>query len=108
MINRSIMTGMLSVGVDVHDYGVTPLRWCVSFRVPMGRSGAASISGRSPFNASFLDMKFFDDSGLDLSMGQEKNIENLFFREDFVRPTSRDGGDHLPGGKGSISTSTGS
>ena len=25
MINRAIMTGMLSVGVDVHDYGVTPL-----------------------------------------------------------------------------------
>jgi len=65
--------------------GSRPSRWCVSCRAPMGRSGAGVHIRKSPFNASFLDMKFFDDSGLDLSMGQEKNIENLFFREDFVR-----------------------
>jgi len=85
MINRSIMTGMLSVGVDVHDYGVTPLP-VVRF---LSRSHPEERGGvhirKSPFNASFIDIKFFDDSGLDLPMGLEKNIENMFFREDFVR-----------------------
>ncbi|MDA8121770.1 MAG: nucleotidyltransferase, partial [Deltaproteobacteria bacterium] len=85
MINRAIMTGMLSVGVDVHDYGVTPLP-VVRFLARSHRDERGGIHARkSPFNPSFVDLKFFDDTGLDLSMGLEKNIESLFFREDFVR-----------------------
>ena len=85
MINRSIMTGMLSVGVDVHDYGVTPLPVVRFLSRSHGEERGGVHIRKSPFNASFLDLKFFDDSGLDLPMGLEKNIENLFFREDFVR-----------------------
>ncbi len=85
MINRAIMTGMLSVGVDVHDYGVTPLP-VVRFLSRSHREERGGVHTRkSPFNPSFVDLKFFDDTGLDLSMGLEKNIESLFFREDFVR-----------------------
>jgi mannose-1-phosphate guanylyltransferase/phosphomannomutase len=92
MINRSIMTGMLSVGVDVHDYGVTPLP-VVRFLSRSHREERGGIHVRkSPFNASFLDLKFFDDSGLDLPMGLEKSIENMFFREDFVRADIEDTG----------------
>ena len=85
MINRSIMTGMLSVGVDVHDYGVTPLPVVRFLSRSHGEERGGVHTRKSPFNASFLDLKFFDDSGLDLPMGLEKNIENMFFREDFVR-----------------------
>ncbi|GAB4235032.1 MAG: mannose-1-phosphate guanyltransferase [Deltaproteobacteria bacterium] len=85
LINRAIMTGMLSVGVDVHDYGVTPLP-VVRYLSRSHRDERGGVHTRkSPFNPSFVDLKFFDDSGLDLSMGLEKSIENLFFREDFVR-----------------------
>jgi mannose-1-phosphate guanylyltransferase/phosphomannomutase len=85
MINRAIMTGMLSVGVDVHDYGVTPLP-VVRFLARSHRDERGGVHARkSPFNPSYVDLKFFDDTGLDLSMGLEKNIESLFFREDFVR-----------------------
>ena len=85
MINRAIMTGMLSVGVDVHDYGVTPLPVVRFLARSHGEERGGVHVRKSPFNVSFLDLKFFDDSGLDLPMGLEKNIENLFFREDFVR-----------------------
>ncbi len=92
MINRAIMTGMLSVGVDVHDYGVTPLP-VVRFLARSHRDERGGVHTRkSPFNAKFIDLKFFDDSGLDLSMGLEKNIESLFFREDFVRAEIEDTG----------------
>jgi len=85
MINRAIMTGMLSVGVDVHDYGVTPLP-VVRFLARSHRDERGGVHTRkSPFNPKFIDLKFFDDTGLDLAMGNEKNIESLFFREDFVR-----------------------
>ena len=39
----------------------------------------------SPFNPSFVDLKFFDENGLNLPMSAEKSAELLFFREDFVR-----------------------
>ncbi|HTU01327.1 MAG TPA: hypothetical protein VMG58_05905, partial [Candidatus Sulfotelmatobacter sp.] len=32
-----------------------------------------------------LDIKFFDERGLDISVGRERSIERLFFREDFRR-----------------------
>ncbi|MGE5190315.1 MAG: nucleotidyltransferase, partial [Gemmatimonadota bacterium] len=85
MINRAIMTGMLSVGVDVHDYGVTPLP-VVRYLSRNHRYEKGGVhTKKSPYNPSFVDLKFFDENGLNLSMGLEKNIENLFFREDFVR-----------------------
>jgi mannose-1-phosphate guanylyltransferase/phosphomannomutase len=92
MINRAIMTGMLSVGVDVHDYGVTPLP-VVRFLARGHRDERGGVHTRkSPFNPKFIDLKFFDDTGLDLSMALEKNIESLFFREDFVRADLDDTG----------------
>ncbi|MGE5246858.1 MAG: hypothetical protein ACM3L8_00815 [Verrucomicrobiota bacterium] len=85
MINRAIMTGMLSVGVDVHDYGVTPLP-VVRYLSRSHRDERGGVHTRkSPYNPSFVDLKFFDDTGLDLSVAAEKSIETLFFREDFVR-----------------------
>lgn len=85
MINRAIMTGMLSVGVDVHDYGVTPLP-VVRFLARSHREERGGVHTRkSPFNPTFIDLKFFDENGLDLSVAAERSIENLFFREDFVR-----------------------
>jgi len=85
MINRAIMTGMLSVGADVHDYGVTPLPVVRFLARSHGEERGGVHTRKSPYNPSFVDLKFFDDSGLDLPMALEKNIENLFFREDFVR-----------------------
>ena len=64
MINRAIMTGMLSVGVDVHDYGVTPLPVVRFLSRSHGEERGGVHTRKSPFNASLLDLKFFDDSGL--------------------------------------------
>jgi len=93
MINRAIMTGMLSVGVDVHDYGVTPLP-VVRYLARSHREEKGGVHTRkSPFDASFVDMKFFDDSGLNLPVGVERSIELLFFREDFVRADTEETGE---------------
>ncbi|MBI5286567.1 MAG: nucleotidyltransferase, partial [Deltaproteobacteria bacterium] len=84
MINRAIMTGILSTGVNVHDYGVTPMP--VVRYLARGGSGVRGIhTRRSPFDPELLDLKFFDDNGLDLHPNNEKAIERLFFREDFRR-----------------------
>ena len=48
---------------------------------------------KSPFNPSLVDLKFFDENGLNLPMNAEKSAELLFFREDFVRADSEETGE---------------
>jgi mannose-1-phosphate guanylyltransferase/phosphomannomutase len=92
MINRAIMTGMLSTGVNVHDYGVTPMP-VVRYLARGGSEIAGVHTRRSPFDEQLIDLKFFDRSGLDLHPGQEKSIEKLFFREDFRRSPMEETGE---------------
>lgn len=84
MINRALICGLLSAGVDVHDLRVTPVPLV---RYKMGSQGA--LAGihvrRSPFDPELVDIKFFDERGLDISSNRERSIERLFFREDFRR-----------------------
>jgi mannose-1-phosphate guanylyltransferase/phosphomannomutase len=93
MINRAIMTGALSVGCNINDYGVTPLP-VVRF---ITRSNQEEFGGihtrRSPFNPAFIDIKFFDESGLDQKTAAERHIDRLFFREDFSRAELDDTGE---------------
>jgi len=53
----------------------------------MGTRGAvAGVHVRkSPFDPELVDIKFFDERGMDISANREKGIERLFFREDFRR-----------------------
>ena len=84
IINRAIICGLLSAGVDVHDLRLTPIP---VVRYKMGARGAvAGVHVRkSPYDPELVDIKFFDERGLDISASREKGIERLFFREDFRR-----------------------
>jgi len=92
MINRAVMTGILSTGVNVHDYGVVPMPVC-RFLARSGNELGGIHTRRSPFDPLLLDLKFFDTNGLDLHPGFEKTIEKLFFREDFNRVALEDTGE---------------
>ena len=84
MINRALMAGLLSVGVDVQDLGVAPIP-VVRYQIPaLGLAGGSHVR-KSPYDRELLDIKFFDARGLDLAPEREKAVERLFFREDFYR-----------------------
>ena len=84
MIKRGIISGLLSAGVNVGDMLNAPIPVA---RYEIGNDG--EIGGihirQSPFDAKLIDVKFFDKFGGDISINQEKSIEQLFFREDFKR-----------------------
>jgi len=93
MIKRALIAGLMATGVDVLDLRASP--------VPLVRFAIKSLNGssglhvkRSPFDPNFINIKFFDRSGYDISPGQEKSIERLFFREEFNRASMEDIG-HL-------------
>jgi mannose-1-phosphate guanylyltransferase/phosphomannomutase len=89
--NRCIISGLLSVGVDVSDLRSSP--------GPLSRY-AARIEGDgggvhvrvSPRDSNSLLIEIYDGSGVNINKTVERKIENLFFREDFRRTSMDDVG----------------
>jgi mannose-1-phosphate guanylyltransferase/phosphomannomutase len=84
MINRALMTGFMSSGVNVEDLRVMPIP-VVRHAVHHGRETGGIHVRRSPFDAKVVDILFFDGDGRDLPPGKTQSIERLFGREDFPR-----------------------
>jgi mannose-1-phosphate guanylyltransferase/phosphomannomutase len=84
MIKRAVICGLLSAGVDVHDFRVSPIP-VVRYQMAVhGAVGGIHVR-KSPYDPDLIDIKFFDERGIDISSSKEKSIERLFFREDFRR-----------------------
>ncbi|MDI6786584.1 MAG: mannose-1-phosphate guanyltransferase [bacterium] len=91
MINRALMSGVLSTGVNVRDLGAIPLpvaRYQIGIT---GEQGGLHVR-RSPHAPNQLEISFFDSKGLDIPVKKEKAITQLFFREDFRRADIGDTG----------------
>jgi mannose-1-phosphate guanylyltransferase/phosphomannomutase len=84
IINRAMICGLLSAGVDVHDLRVTPIP-VVRYKMAAHGAVAGVHVRKSPYDPELIDIKFLDERGLDISASREKGIERLFFREDFRR-----------------------
>ncbi|MFH1784681.1 MAG: mannose-1-phosphate guanyltransferase [bacterium] len=92
MINRAIICGLLSSGVDVKDLRTVPmpvLRYTVGKR---GEKGGIHTR-KSPYDPQLIDIKFCGAGGADLSASNEKSVEQLFFREDFQRVSVEETGE---------------
>ncbi|HEX7126497.1 MAG TPA: nucleotidyltransferase, partial [Thermodesulfobacteriota bacterium] len=92
MINRAIMTGLLSAGVNVNDFGVTPLPVVRYQAGNLGDQGGVHTR-RNPVSPESVDLRFFDNRGMDLDPKKEQGIERLFYREDFRRATMEETGE---------------
>jgi mannose-1-phosphate guanylyltransferase/phosphomannomutase len=85
MINRSMICGLVSVGISVRDLQGVP--------TPVARNAlqnAADCYGGihcrvSSRDSRQLQLEFLDASGLNIDRSMERKIENRFFREDFRR-----------------------
>ncbi|MGZ3496750.1 MAG: sugar phosphate nucleotidyltransferase [Vulcanimicrobiaceae bacterium] len=92
IMNRCIISGLLSTGIHVQD-----LR---SFPLPLSRfatraDGDGCVHVRlSPSDSNSLLFEFLDANGINIDKASERKIENLFFREDFRRTPMDDVG-HL-------------
>ncbi|MDR2644986.1 MAG: NTP transferase domain-containing protein [Endomicrobium sp.] len=84
MIERGIISGLLSAGIKVGDLKGLPIP---VVRYEIGRDGESGgiYIRQSPRDGRAIDIKFFNSKGGDISLNQKKAIEQLFFREDFDR-----------------------
>ena len=84
MIKRAVIAGLPSAGVNVHDINQVPIP--VARYIIRTSDAVGGIHVRlSPHDKRVIDIKFFDQYGLDLNKTTERKLENLFFREDFRR-----------------------
>lgn len=84
MLNRALMTGILSTGVNVFDLGALPAPVARYHLGTLSATGGYHIR-RSSQDPEMVNIRFFNSRGLDISLSKEKEIERLFFREDFRR-----------------------
>jgi mannose-1-phosphate guanylyltransferase/phosphomannomutase len=84
MINRALICGLLSAGVNVHDLRTLPIP-VVRYELKFGREQGGIHTRRSPQDQKQIDIVFFDNGGQDLPTSKTKSVERLFFREDFMR-----------------------
>jgi mannose-1-phosphate guanylyltransferase/phosphomannomutase len=83
IMNRCVISGLLSVGVNVEDLRSFPLPLS-RFATRMGGDGCVHVR-LAPENDRSLLFEFLDQSGINIDKSSERKIENLFFREDFRR-----------------------
>lgn len=84
MLKRALIAGLPSAGVHVRDLRSVPIPVARYITRKIGAAGGVHIR-LSPHDARVVDIKFMDRRGLNLSKDAERNIERVYFREDFRR-----------------------
>jgi len=86
MIKRSFLGGLLSTGVNVTELRMTPLPVMRAKLSSFGEVAGVYLRQcqTDPTNTEIL---FYDETGAPIDSGLEKNVERIFFRENFRRAT---------------------
>jgi mannose-1-phosphate guanylyltransferase/phosphomannomutase len=83
VMNRCVISGLLSVGINVQDLRAMPLP-LARYATRMGGDGGVHTRV-DPSDPNAVLIELLDSSGINLDKATERKIENLFFREDFRR-----------------------
>jgi mannose-1-phosphate guanylyltransferase / phosphomannomutase len=84
MLNRAVISGLLSAGVNVEDLQTTPVP-VIRRELKSGRLAGGVHVRINPEGHEEVDIIFFDHNGRDLPTSKTKTLERLFYREDFRR-----------------------
>ncbi len=84
MMKRAMISGLLSVGVNVLDMRSKPLP--IARHGILGSQAGGGVHIRlAPNDPKLALIEFFDGQGVYLSKNAERKVETIFFREDFRR-----------------------
>ncbi|WP_287129820.1 mannose-1-phosphate guanyltransferase [Candidatus Cyanaurora vandensis] len=92
MVTRSLISGLMSVGVNVQNLESTAIpiaRYCAPIH---GVVGGIHVRVH-PDRPDYILIEFLDAQGINISKAKEKKIESAYFKEDFQRARIEDIGD---------------
>ncbi len=84
MASRSLIAGLMSVGINVQNLEATAIPVARSVLAQMGVAGGIHVR-LHPDRPDYLLIEFFDEKGIDIPKGKEKKIEGAYFKEDLRR-----------------------
>jgi len=84
MMNRAIMCGLMSAGVDSGDLRAVSIP-ILRQELRGGKHSGGIHVRKSRLDKNLTDIIFFDGKGKDLPSSKTKSMERLFFGEDFPR-----------------------
>lgn len=84
MISRAIVSGLMSVGVDVQNLESMPLPIARHY-VKTQRTSGLIHTRISQRDSNKIRIEFFDSAGVAITKATERKIESTFFKEDFPR-----------------------
>jgi mannose-1-phosphate guanylyltransferase/phosphomannomutase len=84
MVSRSLIAGLMSVGVNVQNLEATAIPMARTVVPTMAVAGGVHVRVH-PERSDHILIEFFDHKGINLSKGREKKIEGAYFKEDFRR-----------------------
>lgn len=89
MIARAIVSGLMSVGIEVQNLESMPLPIARYYVKTQRASGLihCRVSQREPDK---MRLEFYDSEGVSITKAMERKIESTFFKEDFPRSLPAD------------------
>lgn len=84
MVTRSLVAGLMSVGVNVLHLEATAIPVSRAVMPTLAVAGGIHVRVHTERSDHIL-IEFFDQKGINLSKGREKKIEGAYFKEDFRR-----------------------
>lgn len=89
MVSRSIIAGLMSVGVHVQNLEATAIPIARTMTPKLGVVGGIH-SRVHPDRPDSILIEFFDSQGINISKAKEKKIEGAYFKEDLRRASIQD------------------
>ena len=84
MVSRSLIAGLMSVGVNVQNLEATAIPVARSVLAQLGVAGGIHVR-LHPDRPNYILIEFFDEHGIDIPKSKEKKIEGAYFKEDLRR-----------------------
>lgn len=92
MVTRSLIAGLMSVGVDIQNLDAAAIPLARTVIPKMSVAGGIHVRVH-PDRADYILIEFMDAKGINISKAQEKKIEGAFFKEDMRRAQIHEIGD---------------
>jgi mannose-1-phosphate guanylyltransferase / phosphomannomutase len=86
-LKRAFIAGLNSTGITCHDLELMPMP-ATRFAVRSEQASGGISVRTSPRDPETVEIRFFDEGGMDLSEELQRKIDRMFFREDYRRPGS--------------------
>lgn len=84
MVSRSLIAGLMSVGVDIQNLQATAIPISRTMTQTLGVAGGIHVRVH-PDRPDYILIEFFDEQGINISKSKEKKVEGAYFKEDLRR-----------------------